>query len=166
MLHLANVPAGTELPHLPRDAAVARPVASGSLAAWQVKRVLLHIEMNLETALQVSDLAAIARFSVSHFARAFRVSFGQPPHTYVMARRIERAKRLLLSEKPLALAEIALCCGLSDQAHLSRMFRKLVGESPAAWRRQYWSPTPVYRSANPVAASVRSERSPPSPLWP
>ena len=140
MQQLAIAPAGTDRPFLPQDAPVARHVSRGGLAAWQVKQSLLHIEMNVETALQVSDLAALARLSVSHFARAFRVSFGQPPHTYVMARRIERAKRLLLSGKPIPLVEVALCCGLSDQAHLSRMFRKLVGESPAAWRRQYWSP--------------------------
>jgi transcriptional regulator GlxA family with amidase domain len=128
-------------------------VSSGSLAAWQVKRAMLHIETNIEATLAASELAAIARLSVSHFSRAFRVSFGQPPHTYVMARRIEKAKRLMLSDGPIPLAEVALRCGLSDQAHLSKMFRKLVGESPAVWRRRHWSPG-THENSNSAAASA------------
>jgi AraC-like DNA-binding protein len=153
MQHVANAPAGPRLPFVPCDAPVATQISRGGLAAWRVNRILPHIELNVETALQISDLAAVARFSVSHFARAFRVSFGQPPHAYVMARRIERAKRLLLSKEPIALVEVALHCGLSDQAHLCRMFRKLVGESPAAWRRKYWSPMTDYRSSESSTAT-------------
>jgi AraC-like DNA-binding protein len=104
-------------------------------------------------------LAAVARLSVSHFSRAFRVSFGQPPHGYVMSRRIEKAKRLILSNEPMSLAQVALSCGLSDQAHLSRMFRNLVGESPTAWRRRYWSPIKIYRPSNAASATVSSHQS-------
>ena len=143
MTHPANAMPSTRRSFLPQSPPTPNPVSPGSLAAWQVNRTLLHIETSLEATLTASELAAIAHLSVSHFSRAFRVSFGQPPHTYVMARRIEKAKLLILSGERLTLAEIALSCGLADQAHLCRMFRKLVGVTPAAWRRRHWPPTAV-----------------------
>jgi AraC family transcriptional regulator len=134
--------AGTPtIPFALRDGRIPSHVSCGGLAAWQSRRVRACIEANLERSLRVSDLAAMARLSVSHFSRAFKTSFGQSPHAYVMTRRVERAKHLILLGDPTPLAVIALNCGLSDQAHLSRMFRKIVGDSPAAWRRRYWSPT-------------------------
>jgi AraC family transcriptional regulator len=155
---LANVPAAAELPNISNSTPVPNPVSRGGLAAWQAKRTMLHIETRLETALHSSELAAIAQLSVSHFSRAFRVSFGQPPHNFVMGRRIEKAKRLILSDERITLAEVALSCGLSDQAHLSRMFRKLVGTSPAAWRRRYWSPMTTCESLAATATTVSSQQ--------
>jgi AraC-like DNA-binding protein len=56
------------------------------------------------------------------------------PHGYIIRRRVERAQGLMLSTaRPLR--DIAAECGLADQAHLTRLFRRIVGESPAAWRR-------------------------------
>jgi AraC-like DNA-binding protein len=66
--------------------------------------------------------------------RAFRESFGAPPHTYLMRRRMERAQDLMLSTET-SIGQIALDCGFADQSHLTRLFHKIVGESPAAWRR-------------------------------
>jgi AraC family transcriptional regulator len=106
------------------------------LMPWQAERVLAYIEARLETPLRAVELGAVARLSTSHFSRAFKVSTGRTPHAYVLARRVERAKRLMLADDPVPLAEIALRCGLSDQAHLSRVFRKIVAESPGAWRRR------------------------------
>jgi AraC family transcriptional regulator len=122
------------------DVPIAHRVLCGGLATWQVNRVRAYIEENLEAPLRTSDLAATTRLSVGHFSRAFRMSFGRPPHAYVMIRRTEKAKHLMLLDDPIPLAEIALRCGMSDQAHLSRLFRKIVGDSPAIWRRRYWSP--------------------------
>lgn len=104
------------------------------LAPWQVRRTLAHIEANLGESVTNKDLAAVARLSESHFNVAFRNSVGRPPRVYIIHRRIERAQQLMLSTE-MALSEIALECGFADQAHLSRLFRKLVGEPPAAWRR-------------------------------
>ncbi|WP_367571972.1 helix-turn-helix transcriptional regulator [Pseudorhizobium pelagicum] len=65
---------------------------------------------------------------------AFRVSFGTSPHDYICRRRIDQAKHLMITtETPLS--EIALDCGFADQSHLSRVFRRLTGHTPAAWRR-------------------------------
>ncbi len=114
--------------------------ARQGLAPWQVRRVLAHIESNLGTTLRNKDLAAVARLSTFHFAVAFRSSVGDSPHGYVIRRRVERAQGLMLStEKPLS--EIAAECGLADQAHLTRLFRRIVGESPAAWRRARANPS-------------------------
>jgi len=106
----------------------------GGLAPWQVRRVTTYLDGNLGASIQCEDLARITRLSVSHFMRAFRESFGAPPHTYLMSRRMERAKGLMLTTD-MPLGQIALDCGLADQSHMTRLFRKLVGESPAAWRR-------------------------------
>ena len=108
--------------------------------AWQADRVLAHIEAHIEMPLRATELAALVRLSNSYFFRAFKVSFGQPPHAYILCRRVERAKLLMLLAQPMPLAEVALYCGLSDQAHLSRVFRKQVGESPSTWRRKHRAP--------------------------
>jgi AraC-like DNA-binding protein len=114
--------------------------AQRGLAPWQVRRVLAHIEANLDAQIRNKDLAAIARLSLFHFNVAFRNSVGEAPHGYIIRRRMERAQGLMLStEKPLS--EIAVECGLADQSHLTRLFRRIVGESPAAWRRLRVNPS-------------------------
>ncbi len=106
----------------------------GGLAPWQVRKVANYVDAHLDRTIRNDDLAAIARLNASHFGRAFRNSFGEPPHEYVIRRRVERAQGLMLATNA-SLSAIALDCGLADQAHLSRLFRRVVGESPRAWRR-------------------------------
>ena len=122
---------------------VARPPqkqeTKGGLAPWQIRKVTAHIEANLGMPIRSSELAAIARLSPCHFSRVFRDSFGCSPLEYVMRRRLERAQGLMLStEAPLC--QIALDCGLADQAHFSRLFRRFVGETPRSWRRARVAP--------------------------
>jgi AraC family transcriptional regulator len=112
----------------------AREQPRGGLAPWQIRKVASYVDANLDRSIRNEHLAAIARLNASHFGRAFRSSFGEPPHEYVIRRRVERAQGLMLSTSA-PLSAIALDCGLSDQAHLSRLFRRVVGESPRAWRR-------------------------------
>jgi AraC family transcriptional regulator len=113
--------------------------APQGLAPWQLRRVLAHIEENLGTPIRNKDLADVARLSTFHFNVAFRNSVGESPHAHVIRRRVERAQGLMLStEKPLI--DIAAECGLADQAHLTRLFRRIVGDSPAAWRRARANP--------------------------
>jgi AraC family transcriptional regulator len=104
------------------------------LAPPLIRRVLLYIDANLENRIRNSDLAAVACLSVFYFNGVFRTSMGHSPHDYVIRRRVERAQGLMLSTDK-TLAEIAAECGLTDQPHFTRLFRRLVGESPAAWRR-------------------------------
>ena len=115
------------------DAAAKRP-ARGGLCPWQIRKVTSHIEAHLDRPIRNEDLATIVRLNPSHFGRAFRDSFGEPPHEYVIRRRVERAQGLMLSTDA-SLSEIALDCGLADQSHLTRLFRRIVGESPRVWRR-------------------------------
>jgi len=116
-------------------------IASQGLAPWQIRRVLRHIDSNLDSAIRNKDLAALARLSESHFNVAFRKSVGHSPHGYIIRRRMERAQGLMLSTDK-ALSEIAAECGLADQPHFTRLFRRAVGESPAAWRRARANPRP------------------------
>ncbi len=109
--------------------------AGPRLTAWQRRRVLEHIETRLATPIRNRELAAVLDYSEFHFAVAFRNSLGTSPHEFLIRRRIERAQQLMLSTD-MPLCEIACECGLADQAHLSRLFRKVVGETPAAWRRR------------------------------
>jgi transcriptional regulator GlxA family with amidase domain len=112
-----------------------RTVNSGPrLIAWQRRRVLDHIETRLATPIRNRELAALVGFSEFHFNVAFRNSLGSPPHEFLIRRRIERAQQLMLSTD-MSLCDIATECGLADQAHLSRQFRRVVGASPAAWRK-------------------------------
>ena len=111
-----------------------QPAGRSGLAAWQRRRVATHIDANLGADIRIRDLATLLGFSHSHFCRAFRVSFGIPPHLYVTRRRIEFAQTLMLTT-PAKLSEIALTCGMSDQSHFTRAFRRVVGDTPHAWRR-------------------------------
>lgn len=107
---------------------------TGGLAAWQAKRVERHIDENIEAPIRVADLAGLVSLCPSHFCRAFRAHFGETPHGFVMRRRIEHAQFLMTStDEPLS--QIALMCGLSDQAHLSRLFRRHFATTPSNWRR-------------------------------
>jgi AraC family transcriptional regulator len=114
--------------------------ARQGLAPWQVRRVLAHIDANLGTPIRNKDLAALARLSTFHFSVVFRNSIGYSPHEYIIRRRMERAQGLMLSTDQ-ALSEIAAECGLADQPHFTRLFRRFVGESPAAWRRARANPS-------------------------
>jgi transcriptional regulator GlxA family with amidase domain len=94
----------------------------------------VYIEANLESKLGVDHLADGVALSKGHFSRAFRQRLGIPPMVYVATRRVERAKMMMTSTKE-QLTVIALACGFSDQSHLNRAFRRLVGVSPGRWRR-------------------------------
>ena len=118
-----------------RAATTRRATASGGLAAWQVHRVRGFIESHLDEAIRVEDLSEMVRLSAAHFSRAFKRSIGEAPHTYLVRRRLDRARHLMLTSDT-ALSEVALACGFADQAHLSRLFRRCTGQSPAAWRRE------------------------------
>lgn len=113
----------------------ARPTVNHhGLAPWQVRRVVTHLNSHLNTPIRNKDLAILVRLSEFHFNVAFRRSFGDSPHAYLVRLRMERAQGLMLSTE-MSLSEIAVECGFADQPHFSRLFRRFAGESPAAWRR-------------------------------
>jgi AraC family transcriptional regulator len=106
----------------------------GGLAGWQQRAVEEQIEVNLAEPLSLVALAESVRLSPRHFARAFKQSFGQPPHRYHLARRVERAK-VLLARGDLSVTEIAVSLGFSDTSAFSTTFRRFSGRTPRDYRR-------------------------------
>ena len=115
--------------------------AGGGLAPWQVHRSTELVEARLDGKLSVTDLADESRLSPKHFTRAFRHTFGMPPYRYLLLRRVERAKKLLLLNQ-LSLAEIAVQCGFAGQSHFNRIFAASTGRAPGAWRSDMGRRTP------------------------
>lgn len=113
----------------------ARPARqpNNALPPRKLAAVREFIEERLSEELRLEDLSRHAGFSPSHFVTLFRRATGLAPHRYVMLRRIERAKRLLLQTN-LPLAEIALHCGFSDQSHLTRVVKRHTGLTPRRLR--------------------------------
>jgi AraC family transcriptional regulator len=105
------------------------------LLRWQARRVRDYIEAHIGVQIRVSDLSAIVQRSEAHFSRAFKRSFGQSPHSYLVERRLEQASHLMLASDT-SIGDIAAACGFCDQAHLCKQFRRRYGTSPAAWRRE------------------------------
>lgn len=105
-----------------------------ALLAWQMRRVETYINEHIEQQILVADLSGLVDLSEAHFSRSFRLAYGEPPHAYVIRRRVELAAQLMLASCE-SLSGIALKCGFHDQAHLSKQFRHMTGETPAAWRR-------------------------------
>jgi AraC-like DNA-binding protein len=106
----------------------------GGLAPWQARTVTRYIRENVDKNIPLTTLAELANLSCSQFRRAFKTSFGDAPHAYIMRQRILRAQDLMLStDEPLS--ELALSCGFADQSHFTRLFVRLVGETPNNWRR-------------------------------
>lgn len=108
----------------------------GGLPRWQAKRLVAYIEENLDQPIRSENLTALTGSSASHFFRTFKATFGQTPFGYIASRRIERAQQMMLTTNQ-PLSQIALDCGLCDQSHLTRLFRRLVGTTPSEWRREY-----------------------------
>lgn len=120
--------------HVYGGAAVAAPVQAGGLAPWQERRAKAFLMEHLAADVSLADAARECALSRSHFSKAFRQTTGQTPHAWLVAQRVQAARRLL--EQPhLRIAEIATACGFSDQSHLTRVFTAHTGTSPARWRR-------------------------------
>ena len=113
-----------------------RPACRGGLAPWRKTRITAYVDTNLHSQIRASELARVARLSTGHFFRAFRESFGEAPLAYIARQRIRRSQELMLSSRG-TLAQIAVDCGMFDQAHFTRVFRRIVGLNPSVWRRQF-----------------------------
>jgi AraC-like DNA-binding protein len=114
----------TETPDSSCAAVSRRGSRSGSQRMWM---------QNLSCKIVIKDLAASLDISVRHFCRAFKCTFGMPARIWIRQRRIEFAQGLMLTTRA-SLSEIALCCGMSDQSHFTRSFRRIVREAPSSWR--------------------------------
>ena len=100
----------------------------------QIGKAIDFMEAHLERSLDLAMIAEAAGISPSHFARRFRATVGKAPHQYLIQIRIDRAKRLL-SESDKGIAEIAFACGFASQEHLTRLFKRSCGLTPAGFRK-------------------------------
>lgn len=124
-LHLAHTYGGMQAP----------PPVKGGLAPWQLRRATELLAAHLDGEVTLAAVAAQCGLSISHFTRAFKNSTGQPPHRWLLARRVDHAQSLLRASNA-SLSDIAAQCGFTDQAHFTRVFRRHAGLSPGEWRRQ------------------------------
>jgi len=117
-----------------REPSASQNALRGGLAPWQAnlaKRMMLE---QIDTNISISCLANACRLSRGHFTRSFKLTVGIPPHRWLQAKRIEAAKELLASDC-YVLAEVAVKCGFTDQAHFSRVFKTMTTYTPFSWRR-------------------------------
>jgi AraC family transcriptional regulator len=111
-------------------------VYRGGLASWQQRAVTGYIEEHLRKQISLSKLAELARLSQHHFCRAFKQSFGIPPHQYQVQRRMEIAKSLL-ANRTNSVTDIALSLGYAQASSFSSSFRKTTGWTPTVYRREF-----------------------------
>jgi AraC family transcriptional regulator len=125
-----------------------RPARSrGGLSPVARRRTLELIDAKLDAKLSIDTLAREAGLSSAHFARAFKETTGHAPHRYLLALRLQRARRLL--ERPDAvLSDVALRSGFADQPHFTRLFKREFGVTPGA----------VLRARHSAAAARERDR--------
>jgi AraC-like DNA-binding protein len=116
----------------PRQLTVVESRATPTLQAF--RRALEYVEANLTNPLRMAELAKEANCSQRQLSRAFRERKGLLPHDYVLAKRVERARSLIVSSH-LSLAEVAVAAGFADQSQMTKIFQKLTGTTPGRLRR-------------------------------
>jgi AraC-like DNA-binding protein len=109
------------------------PSAHGGLSPGAMRRVQEFVDTHLSSSIDLATLASIAGTSMHHFARGFKQSANVTPHHYLVQKRVERARELL-ARTELSLSEIAYAVGFSDQSHLTRHFRQMLGVTPRQFR--------------------------------
>lgn len=110
-------------------------VKKGGLTPRDTRRVLTYIEEHLHTDIGLSELAAFVGLSAHYFTEAFKKTIGMPPYRYLLHRRVQRAKELLLKDE-LSSTTIAKKVGFSSRSQFAINFRKIVGTTPARFRRE------------------------------
>jgi AraC family transcriptional regulator len=110
------------------------PVGLGGFSHAQRRLLEQYVADHLDHDISLAELAGVVQCSVYQLSRKFRAEFGGPPHAYVMQRRIEHAQRLL-ARADVPLKCVAASAGFSDQSHMTRLFRRTLDTTPAAYRR-------------------------------
>ncbi|WP_437760571.1 helix-turn-helix domain-containing protein [Sorangium sp. So ce1389] len=118
---------------LGRSPAPTRPPRG--LSKLQLRRLTSYIEEHLDQNLSLERLAGVAEVSASHLKTLFKRSTGVPVHEYVVQRRVERAKALLL-RGDLPASQVAIEAGFAHQSHMARCMRRVLGVTPTALARR------------------------------
>ncbi|NWJ27253.1 AraC family transcriptional regulator [Rhizobium sp. RM] len=108
--------------------------SGGRLTQAQINKLNARFDGRCDGRMSVAEMAAIVGLSESWFSNVFKQTTGKTPLQWQLEKRIDVAQKLLLNGD-LAVADIAAQLGFSDQAHLTKSFRQVVGDTPAAWRR-------------------------------
>jgi AraC family transcriptional regulator len=121
--------------HLMRTYGALSPIrVPGGLSLLHLKRSKDLMANDLAEDLSLARVASECGLSREHFCRAFKITTGLTPHQWRQLCRIDAVKQLLAGRSR-SIADIALSCGFADQSHLTRVFGRFVGTSPAQWRR-------------------------------
>jgi AraC-like DNA-binding protein len=127
--------------------------SQSGLLAWQLNRVVDYVEMHLADKITVKDLASLINVSMGQLSRVFKISVGVTPSHYIARRRVELACTMIRTTGQ-ALSQVAVACGLCDQPHLCKLFRRIVGMSPSSWRSAMLEAVPDTNIACAVATPV------------
>lgn len=111
----------------------APPRGRAAISPFRLRRVIDHVEVRLGSKITVQELANLAELSAAHFTRAFRQATGEAPHHFILSRRIVRVREML-RDPALDLTTVAIRAGFSSHAHMTSVFRRLTGLTPAAYR--------------------------------
>ncbi|MBX9459641.1 MAG: AraC family transcriptional regulator [Rhizobium sp.] len=107
---------------------------TGRLAAAQERLLRDYIEENVAEDISLDELGRLVQLTRSHLSRRFKATFGVAPHRYLVQRRMEMAKRLLI-ETPLAISEVSEATGFTSPGVFIRAFREMIGVTPLVFRR-------------------------------
>ncbi|QNK01311.1 helix-turn-helix domain-containing protein [Dyella telluris] len=107
--------------------------ANRGLLPWQHRRATALITEHLASGISLQSMADACQLAPSTFLRAFRNTFGETPHQWLIGKRIDKALDLMV-DRCISLADIALSVGFADQSHFTRVFVGRMGVSPGAWR--------------------------------
>ncbi len=108
----------------------------------RLRRAKDRMDREFEQPLDVPALASSAAMSTGHFSRSFKAAFGESPYSYLMTRRIERAKALLRNGD-MSVTDACFAVGCTSLGSFSTRFTELVGESPSAYRARNHAPAAV-----------------------
>jgi AraC family transcriptional regulator len=106
----------------------------GGLSDLCRRNVIEFVRSRISEDISLSEMAAVAGLSITHFSHMFKNSVGQSPHQFVLQQRVQYAKELLVSWD-LRMIDLALACGFKTQQHFARIFRKVCGLSPTEYQR-------------------------------
>lgn len=109
-------------------------IPSGQLSRARQDLVLAYIDENLADDFGLDELASLCGLTRFHFARAFKTTFSETPHQYVLRKRLERAVNLLTKSR-LPMGEIASATGFGGTSQFARSFKAATGRTPLEFRR-------------------------------